>query len=510
MVKVDGGGDLRSSLNRLQELSLWPFLTRIIGYLNEHRIKSYVVGGLLRDMMLGRVVADIDIAVTSDGPGTAAGIASAIGGKHVILDKINRIGRVVVADQGAPSGKGQWEFDFTAIKENIEQDLARRDFTVNAMAIDTGQIGGDVPSLQLIDPFNGLDDLEKGVIRVVSETALESDALRLMRAIRLAAELGFSISQPTETLIQASSHLLAGVAGERVRDELLRLMVLPGAGESMLYLDKLCLLTVIFPELAKTKEVEQPKEHYWDVFGHSLRTVAAVEFLLRQGTLEYAGNKVLAIVPWSDMLSDHFNQKVSSSPRSALIKLAALLHDIAKPQTRAIDAAGRMRFIGHANEGAVMIAGLLSRLRFSVKEAKLVETMVKHHLRPGQMAQEGLPTSRAIYRYFRDTEGTGIDILFLNLADHLATRGPNLILSNWKEHARMTEYVLLKHLEEESITRPAKLVDGHDIIDVFAINPGPQVGELLEAVREAQAAGEITTREEALGYIHDCLLSKAG
>lgn len=157
-----------------------------------------------------------------------------------------------------------------------------------------------------------------------------------------------------------------------------------------------------------------------------------------------------------------------------------------------------------------MVAGLLPRLRFSVKEARLVEAMVKHHLRPGQMAQEGLPTTRAIYRYFRDTEGAGIDILFLNLADHLATRGPKLILSNWKEHVRMTEYVLSKHLEEENITRPTRLVDGHDIINMFAVSPGPRVGEVLEAVREAQASGEVTTRQEALDYIHECLLSKAG
>jgi len=427
-----------------------------------------------------------------------------------MLDKVNRIGRVVITDQGAPPGEGQWEFDFTTMEDGIEQDLARRDFTVDAMAIDLEQISGDTSMLELIDPFNGREDLRQGVIRVVSKTALVSDAARLLRAVRLAAELGFSISQPTEALIQDSSDLLAGVAGERVREELLRLLVLPGAGKNLFYLDKLGLLTVMFPELAKTKGIEQPREHYWDVFDHSLRTVAAVEFLLRQDNLEYADDKVLAAVPWSEMLADYFNQKVSGYPRSVLIKLAALLHDIAKPQTKAIDAAGRMRFLGHANEGAAMVADLLPRLRLSSKELKLVETMVKHHLRPGQMAQEGLPTSRAIYRYFRDTEGAGIDILFLNLADHLATRGPKLILSHWQEHIRMTEYVLLKHLEGESITRPTRLVDGHDIINIFAMSPGPQVGEILEAVREAQAAGEVITRQEALDYIHDCLLSKVG
>jgi poly(A) polymerase len=139
-----------------------------------------------------------------------------------------------------------------------------------------------------------------------------------------------------------------------------------------------------------------------------------------------------------------------------------------------------------------------------------VEVMVREHLRPGQMSQQGLPTRRAIYRYFRDTEGAGIDILFLSLADHLATRGPNLELEGYQEHARMVDYVLTQHLEQERVTTPPKLVSGHDLIDTFGLIPGPKIGKLLEAVREAQASGEITTREEALAYIREHRLAKAG
>ena len=144
-------------------------------------------------------------------------------------------------------------------------------------------------------------------------------------------------------------------------------------------------------------------------------------------------------------------------------------------------------------------------LRFSTREIKLVEMMVKYHLRPTQMSQEGMPTNRAIYRYFRDTGEAGVDILFLSLADHLATRGENLDLAHWREHTAVVGFVLAKHGEEEKLTLSPKLVDGHDLIDIFGLVPGPRFSEILEAVHEAQATGEIATREEALDYIKNAL-----
>ncbi|GAI28707.1 unnamed protein product, partial [marine sediment metagenome] len=176
---------------------------------------------------------------------------------------------------------------------------------------------------------------------------------------------------------------------------------------------------------------------------------------------------------------------------------------------KAIDARGRMRFLGHAKEGAAITATILERLRFSTKEVKLVETMVRYHLRPGQMGQNELPSPRAIYRYFRDTEEAGIDILFLSLADHLATRGPQLNMAQWQEHSRIVNYVLTQRFEQAALVVPPKLVDGHDLINIFGMSPGPKIGEFLEQVHEAQASGEVATREEALSYIRERLLSKA-
>jgi poly(A) polymerase len=319
--------------------------------------------------------------------------------------------------------------------------------------------------------------------------------------VRLAAELGFTIDAATESLIRVHGRLIAGVPGERVREELLRLLALPGAGPRLAYLDELGLLTALVPELAPARGVDQPRMHVWDVFEHSIQTVAAVEFLLREGTWEHAGREILNAVPWSPRLQGHFDDEIShGSSRKSLLKLAALLHDIAKPQTKTIED-GRARFLGHPQEGAAETAAIMERLRFSRREIQMVALLVKYHLRPTQMANEGTPSPRAIYRYFRDTGEEGIDLLFLSLADHLAARGPKLDMAQWREHAAMTDYVLNRHFEEAVLSKPPKLVDGHDIMKAYGLAPGPRVGALLEALKEAQAAGEVTDRQDALKFV---------
>ena len=479
-------------------------LTKVGSFLAEQDVTAYLVGGFVRDVLLERDTADIDIAVASDALEIAPKVATALGGKYVLLDEANRIGRVVVSKE-----EGRWELDFSTFEGSIEQDLARRDFTVDAMAVDLSRLGEGYTEVQLIDPFNGWNDLRQGVIRAVAETAFELDAARLLRAVRLAAELGFNIDSETEALIRRYSCLIANVAGERVREELLRLLAVSQARYSLSYLGELGLLTAMIPELAQTRGVKQPKEHFWNVFDHSIETVAAVDFVLSRGAWGYADEEVLAAVPWSAVLAQHFDRQVSSgSTRRLLLKLAALLHDIAKPQAKAIEEGGRIRFLGHAKAGADIAVNILERLRFSAKEVKLVEIMVRHHLRPGQMSHDELPSRRAIYRYFRDTGEAGIDILFLSLADHLATRGPHLDLAHWREHTQLVEYILAQHFQEEGLVVPPKLVNGHDLINIFGMSPGPKIGELLEAVRETQASGEVTTKEEALSYIREHLLTR--
>ncbi len=468
-------------------------------------------------MLLGRETADIDMAVDADALTVAAQVTKTLDGKFVLLDEVNQVGRVVVS--GAEKGDSL-TFDFTALRGTIEQDLMERDFTIDALALDLSRLDAEslcfnklLPELvkaPVIDPCNGLTDLHRGIIRAVSRDIFTKDAVRLLRGVRLASELNFTIDSETEALIRRDCHLVQGIAGERVREEVLRLFAVPDAGKAVRYLDSLGLLTVIVPELEAARETTQPKEHYWNVLEHSLNTVAATDYLLHTGEWEHGSREILEAVPWSPRLAEHFGREIGyRSTRAVLLKIAALLHDIAKPQTKRDDGE-RVRFLGHDKEGAMVAAEILERLRFSSREIKLVETDIKYHMRPTQMAKEALPSRRALYRYFRDTGDAGIDILFLSLADHLATRGPLLDISLWKEHTREVEFVIAQHFQSEEAVKPVKLIDGNDLINIFGLKAGPEIGELLEMVREASAIGEINSRDEAINYIRNKLIHRTG
>jgi poly(A) polymerase len=248
--------------------------------------------------------------------------------------------------------------------------------------------------------------------------------------------------------------------------------------------------------------VEQPTVHFWDVFEHSLQTVAATEFLLRESDWDYGNEEMLSTTPWSETIDKHLSQEVSKgSNHKVLLKLGGLLHDIAKPMTKSIDDTGRARFLGHPKQGAAMTVDVLERLRFSNREVSLVESLVYHHLRPAQMANGELPTQRAIYRYFRDTGEAGIDILLLALADYLASRGPLASMEEWRRVCQLADYILAEHDKQQVKVLPVKLIDGDDIMDEFDLTPGPLVGRLLATVNEAHASGELSTREEALALV---------
>ena len=503
-------------------------LAKISQLLAIQKKQSYIVGGFIRDWLLERKTNDIDIAVSGAAITIAREVAEELGGKFVLLDDVNNIARVVVIEDGQPREASQnqelrsaeWHFDFSPFTGDIESDLARRDFTINAMALELSQfvtaskatkmsprksasfLTKKQSLLKLIDPFSGEEDLKDKIVRGVSEQIFEADAARLLRAVRLAAELDFTIEPNTESLVRRHSQTITEVSGERVREELLRLLTLPRAAHHLRYLDKLSLLLALIPELGESKGVEQPTVHFWDVFEHSLQTVAAIEFLIRESDWEYSNDDMLTTAPWSDTIDRHLSQEVSSgSNHKVLLKLAGLFHDIAKPMTKSIDDTGRARFLGHTKEGAAMTANILERLRFSNREIRLVESLVYHHLRPVQMANDGFPTQRAIYRYFRDTGEAGIDILVLALADYLASRGPLVSMEEWKNHCRLINYILTEHEKQQAKILPMKLIDGHDIMNNFDLAPGPLIGNLLAIVKEAHASGELSTKEEALALV---------
>jgi poly(A) polymerase len=483
----------------LIQLDIKPELATLLGrlqaFLARQNARSYVVGGLPRDLMLGRDPADIDLAVEADVKKLMGAAEAELGMHAVLLDAENGVVRLLPqGDTGACL-----QVDLSTLAGSLDADLARRDFTINAMALPLAELAGaGGQAVTLIDPFGGAADLAQKKLRAVSDGIFAADPIRLMRAVRLSAELGFAPTASTEAVIMRDSMLISRAAGERVREELLSLLRLSGSDEHLEYMHKTGLLPALIPELEASVDLVQPSEHAWDVFHHSLKSIAALDFILRRGHWPYAGMSVLDDIPWSERLEAYFASPVShGSTRREIIKLAALLHDIAKPQTCTLTASGRIRFYGHPQQGAPLAAGVMRRLRFSLREVRLVEIIVGQHLRPVQLGSEDRPTPRAAYRYYRDLEEAAVDTLYFSLADHLAARGPELDLTNWRWHANMVAYLLAAGETRQDVVAPVKLVDGHDLLRM-GLKPGPEIGELIETIREAQAAGEVTSRRDAL------------
>lgn len=472
----------------------YKILARINPVLQERGIKGYLVGGYIRDTLLGRDTADIDLAIRDLDLGFARELADSLTGKFVVLNEAYKVARIVLAE-----GDRMWHLDLSSLRGNIEEDLKERDFTIDSLAVTLEPGIEETEAANILDLYGGEKDLDAGLITAVSAEIFEKDPVRLLRAFRLGAELEFEIETETAQLVAENSRLIKQVAGERVRQELTLLLEAPETYSWLNYMDKLGLLMSIFPELATCRGVEQPKEHYWDVFNHSLETVRAVERLLN-----IAENRdtdpLLFSVPWSPETTRFFSHRVNGgTTRAALLKVAALLHDIAKPRTKSLDG-DRWRFLGHAKDGASMTQEAMERLRFSRHEINIVKAEVNHHLRPGQLTQEDLPTTKAIYRYFRDVGEVAIDTLYLSLADHIATRGPNINTENWQANTRLVAHVLQDKARRDKTIPTQKLLDGHDIMNRFNIKAGPELGILLEEIREARASGEISTRDEALAF----------
>lgn len=484
-------------------------IDRLASFFAARNLDAYLVGGVVRDRLLSRSSEerDIDIAVAGDAVAVAQELAVELGGSLAPLSVPRGMMRVVLANRdGSDHGAGL-TIDLTGFSEGIERDLARRDFSVNAMAVslsalrqaqdDSGASSGSAPfGDQVIDPYGGRADLMRKTLRSLSPNVFREDPGRLLRAVRLAGELGLRMEPDTVRQLVTDAHLLPQVAPDRVREEFLRILAPDGARGRIQTLDWLGLLEHIVPELMASKGVEQPKAHYWDVWGHSLHTVEAAEGV----TGGHQNSPVFSCVPWTPESEAYFAETVSDGhTRRTVLKLAALFHDIAKPQTKTLEPDGRTRFFGHSEQGAVIADERLRHLRLSSRGVSMVSRMVEHHLRPSGMSNDGeWPTGRAIHRYFRDVGDVALDTLYLCMADYLGAKGPELSHPEWLNHARMISHVLHTGSSEPVSVAAPRLVNGHDLMSRFGLPPGPHIGSLLATVEEARGAGEIETQEQAL------------
>jgi len=484
-------------------------LTKVRELLSERGCQAYLVGGYVRDLLLGKSTRDLDLAVERDATPLAREAADRLEGAFVLLDEERHTARVVLQD-----GEERYYLDFATMRgDTLEDDLGERDFTVNAMAIDLRDTG--LPPA-ILDPLGGQQDLDRLLLRAVSDNVFQSDPIRLLRAVRFSAQLGFSMEQQTEALMVRSARLIGQASWERIRDELFQILAAPEAEAGLRCMDRLGLLGPLFPELEAQRGVEQPPPHYQDVFEHSLNVVGALgrvnralQELANGGARADAKGReeatlgddfAQAMAPYASRLVAHLDEQlVDERSRLVLLELCGLLHDVGKANTAKADEEGRIHFFGHANEGSAVAQRVARRLRLGNREVRLVRTVVRHHMRPLHLAKLSSISRRAIYRFFRATGDAGVDILLLSLGDNLALVHQGAGSEQWTQIVRTAGTLLSAYYEQYGeIVEPEPLLSGRDLLEQLGMEPGPAVGRVLQALREAQATGQVHTKEEAL------------
>ena len=446
----------------------------------EQQGQAWIVGGAIRDALLDEEVADADLAVEAGREeGAARAIARVAGGTAFQLSEEHATWRAIASTDG-------WHLDVVALRgETIEEDLGARDFTVNAIARPLG--GG-----ALIDPMGGVSDAEARRLRAASEGAFRDDPIRLLRAPRLAARHDLSIEPGTAELARTSAAQAAEPAGERQFAELRGIVAGPRPLRGIELLDELALIGVVLPELEALRGVVQNPNHHLDVLGHTLAVLE--EWLgLERDIASFAGE----LAPEIDAFLDE--PLADELTRRGALRFGALFHDLGKPGTRS-EGSGYVTFIGHDEVGAQIIARVCRRLRVSRRLSTHLQGLALHHLRLGFLIHQRPLSRRAVYDYLVATEPVAADVTLLTVADRLAARGEGPLASAEmiEAHLDLAREMLREALVWHREGAPRPPVSGDDLARELDLDPGPELGRLLEELRAEAFTGEIRGRDEAL------------
>lgn len=437
--------------------------------------EGYLVGGSIRDLFTKNCVfCDRDISIKG-AENFARKIANKWDGTFIELDSENKIYRVVLPDK----------INFLDISElqgnTIEEDLKRRDFTINAIAY-------DLTNDKFVDVTGGLEDLKNKVLRHIDDKNFEDDPLRILRAFRFYAVTGFKMTIELENALKKYLPLALNPAKERINYEIMKLFGGDFASGALLKMDEFGLLEKIFPCVTEMKKVPPNTHHHLDLFHHVVETVRQIEILY---------NKI------SGFEKEHLDAiDFGGFPRINHLKLAGFLHDIGKFSTWTIEESGRHRFIKHDDVGSKMVVPLLRDLKFSKKQIEYISCMIKNHIYPSNVIVAPNLNDKVMMRYVRKMGDNVVDNIILAKADRLSARGVDIteeiVNANISGLDKLLDFYLSK---KDSLAPLPKLIDGREIMEILNIKPSPKLGEIINAINEAQLNGDITTHEEAVNYI---------
>jgi poly(A) polymerase len=450
---------------------------------------AWLVGGALRDELLGRPSHDFDLAVAGDARTFARALARRTGASAFALSDAFGAWRVTAADR-------DWQVDVTPLTgPTLEADLANRDLTVNAIARPLA--GG-----ALVDPFGGAADLAARRLAMVSPSAFSADPLRVLRLARIAADLGFGVDPGTARAARAAAPGLAGTAAERIFAELKHMLAGEAPGRGLAHAETLGASAVVLPEVVALHGVEQNVYHHRDVHGHTLEALEHAVALTR----DPAGVFGVPPGPVAGLLAEPVAEGMT---RGELLRWGALLHDIAKPHTRALSPEGRITFFGHDVAGAALTREILMRLRASERVCAHVAALTRHHLRLGFLVHERPLSARARYAYLSACAPLTADVTLLSIADRLATRGRNAeaAISAHLALARELWPAVLAHRSAP----PRPPIRGDVLAAGLGRAPGPWLADALDELTAARYAGELPGGQEAaLRHIRRWLAASDG
>jgi len=445
-------------------------LKRIGLVADRQSLPAYVVGGYVRDLLLGKPVKDIDIVVLGDGTKFAGTVAQELGKTNLVT--FEKFGTAMLQLEecklefvGARKESYSKESRKPAVEGGtLEDDLSRRDFTVNALAVSLNAVSVG----NLIDPFGGQKDLKAGILRTPLEPSatFDDDPLRIMRAFRFASQLGFTVEPSAFEAATAMRERLKIVSQERISDELLKILGSPKPSVGMKLMFDAGVMDVVFPEVAQLSGVDQRKDHHHkDVFLHTLMVV----------------------------------DNIAEATENIWLRIAALLHDIAKPRTKAFVEGTGWTFHGHEEVGARMVKPIFRRLKLPLEQVKYVEKLVRLHLRPMALVDEGV-TDSAVRRLMFEASAELDDLMKLCRAD-ITSKNPRLV-----EQVKRNYDNVVKKMEEveekDKIRNWQPPLRGDEIMQVCSLEPGPLVGKLKDAITDAILDGKIPNdHDAALQYL---------
>ncbi len=464
----------------------------------------WLVGGVPRDHLLGRTSRDFDFVVAGEARALARRFADQLGGAYYDLDRERDIGRVILTKRE----ERRITFDFARLRGiTIEEDLRGRDFTINAMAVCL------TAPYTWIDPLGGAHDVKEKIVKACTPHSLADDPVRALRAVRFALSFEFQIANETREGIEQVKHTFDSVSSERIRDEIMQICAMSQPGKAFRLLDYMGILGTVFSDLEQLREIDFPAPNEINALEHTLAVLDRLGDLLTVLDPDHdpqaAGNLLWAEVAlrlgrFRNPLADYLARSLSQANNARqILFLAALYHVVGLSGDVDSETPYVVR-ISEAEHGARVAGELGRKLRLSNAEVDHVERILRYQGAFEDLGFEQPPSPRAIYRFFRATRGAGVEIVLLALASFVGARAARLSQDRWAEYVGLARTLLEAFFERhERIVDPPQLINGEDIMHVLHLDPGPIVGELLEVVREAQAAGEVATRDEALTLINE-------